>query len=158
MFDNIEPPSDSRGGQLMDSWNGMNMIQRTGVGGGILLFFFSIFIDSTKTQVIVQVCACSSGVLGLMASALWKARHALRFWPSMIAACVLHVFLLPIYIWLISMLMRPIGKLIGVLALLLITAERFFFVWLIKRIALRSFKKRLKSAHLDREAFSGKSL
>jgi len=76
----------------------------------------------------------------------------------MIAACVLHVFLLPIYIWLISMLMRPIGKLIGVLALLLITAERFFFVWLIKRIALRSFKKRLKSAHLDREAFSGKSL
>jgi hypothetical protein len=159
MFEDVEKIENPQTG----SWASLTTIQQAGTMCACALFVVSLVTSfwSCGAAVILGVCAASSLLLGLVAGALWRARHALHFWYSMAFACIVHACFLPIYAWMMADMLatdnpRGTGKALLLLSLLLIVVEATLLIGVLKRIALWFFKRRLKSNPYNRGAFPGK--
>lgn len=158
MFEDVEKIENPQTG----SWASLTTIQQAGTMFAGALFVISLVTSfwSRGAAVIIGVCAASSLLLGLVAGALWRARHALHFWYSMAFACIVHACFLPIYAWMMAEMLtnnpRGTGRGLLLLSLLLIAVEATLLIGLLKRIALSFFKRRRKSNQYNRGTFPGK--
>jgi uncharacterized membrane protein len=91
------------------TWAGMNNIQRIGVIG-LFPFMILSFIYSGRLGIIFGLMGWTSIFIGYVAGNLWRFRHALHFWLSMTAACIVHIALLPVYASLIDKMKHAHGQ------------------------------------------------
>ncbi len=75
----------------------MNAIQKIGVIGSLPFVFVSWAFPGVTGDILASV-GWTLIVLGYVAGNFWRYRHAMHFWWSTLAACVIHGFVLPFYI------------------------------------------------------------
>ena len=78
-------------------WSKMNFLQRGGVICGLACMPFSYVHDPVGTY--FGVASWTILFLGYVSGALWKVRHSLHFWWSLVVAAVIHCTTLPAFIY-----------------------------------------------------------
>ena len=125
--------------QRKTGWASMNWIQRAG-GLSFIILFIPAVIASGGWHLFFALCSWTCLFLGYVAGSLWKLRHALHFWWSLIAATLAHACLIPLYLSLIRLndsihhAQGPRGVIY--LTGLLLSAEVLIFLFILKRFGL----------------------
>lgn len=120
------------------SWVSMNPIQKTGCIGFFVLLFGGLFFLGDPRQVYCEIAAQTSLFLGWVAGSLWKVRHALHFWWSLVVAIVGHICLLPTYLRVTRYFDsgHHSGREVGTVVVGMIAVETIIFLVLLKKIAM----------------------
>ena len=136
------------------SWAQMNAIQKTGAICFVVLLLGSLaFVDDPR-QAYVEVGAQTSLFLGWVAGSLWKVRHALHFWWSMLIAILGHLCLLSTY-FRISRYFESghhSGREVGTVIVGMIAAETIVFLFLLRKVAMwihRRARENSRSSHVN---------
>jgi hypothetical protein len=126
----------------------MNAIQRAGVLG-LIPFMVLFYANDGRLGTIFGLLSWTSLLLGYVAGALWRVRHALHFWWSVFFACIVHASLLPVFAYLVNGIKGDGGKLFIYLAAGLVVVETVVLVFVIKRIAMWFHRRSHSSAQLE---------
>lgn len=117
------------------TWGAMNSIQRAGVIG-LIPFTVLFYVYDGRLGTIFGLLGWTSLLLGYVAGALWKVRHALHFWWSVFFACVIHACLLPVYAYLVNHTKGHGGRAYIDLAGGLVAIETLTLIFVLKKIAM----------------------
>jgi Ni/Fe-hydrogenase subunit HybB-like protein len=131
--DEVKEQKKSRG-----EWARMNVIQKSGAIGFFVLLFVSLaFVDETY-KAYVEVGAQTSIFLGWVAGSLWKVRHALHFWWSLLVATLGHLCLLSTYLRINRYFDsgHHSGREVGTVTVGMIAAETIIFLVLLRKVAM----------------------
>jgi len=135
--DEVKAQKDPKPG----TWGSMNSIQKGGVIGAAVLFL-PMFIYKGRLGNDFGVASWSVLLFGYVAGSLWKIRHALHFWWSMLAASLIHVPLLPTYDHLVDQIKNsPQGKGYIYLAGGLVCVETITLIYILKHAAMWLHKR-----------------
>jgi hypothetical protein len=131
-----ETPKDASGRKT--GWASMNAIQKSGVIGFFVLLFGSLPFSGKTTAPYMEVCAQTSLFFGWVAGSLWKVRHALHFWWSLVIATLGHLCLIPTYLRISRYYDsgHHSGREVGLVIVGMIAAETILFVTLLKKVAM----------------------
>jgi len=132
------------------TWSSMNVIQQSGVIGGVVMFAPSMIYDG-RVGVYCGVVGWSILLFGYVAGSLWKVRHALHFWWSVFVAGLIHMPLLPVYAYLVDQMKNAPGhggKAYIYLAGGLVSIETIALIYLLKHAAMWLHKRTSKKPTL----------
>jgi len=118
-------------------WARMNAIQKTGAICFFVFFTLSLLVPHTL-RIYFDISSQTCLFLGWVAGSLWRVRHALHFWWSLVIAVLGHIGLLSIYVRVnryFDASYHP-GREIATVIVGMIALETLVFLFILKRIAL----------------------
>jgi hypothetical protein len=148
--DEVKEEKKNRG-----EWARMNVIQKAGAIGFFVLLFGGLAVVDETHQAYVEVGAQTSLFLGWVAGSLWKVRHALHFWWSLLVAILGHLCLLSTYLRISRYLDsgHHSGREVGTVIVGMIAVETILFLVLLKKVAMwihRRSNKNSRTSYVNR--------
>lgn len=132
-------------------WAKMSLIERS----GFVAFVASLipfYTYSGRLGVYCGVAGWSLWLSSFVAGSLWRVRHAVHFWWSLVFAGLVHASLLPTYAYLVERIkLNPghEGKVFIYFAGGVMLAEMFTLLFLLKRAAMWVHTRHAKTPHVN---------
>ena len=122
----------------------LTRLQTAGVLALLVCYALALFLHGTLGTIFAIVCF--GGVyIACIASYLWRYRHVLHFWWSLLFACVVHACCMPVYISLTVALRHAHyrqGRYLQYIGIGILMVEGVGVISVIRWIAMRVYKRK----------------